>query len=250
MSSQVSAYHRLLFRWHNRTFFPFRKNLSSQEKGYIEACFGLLEDFRETSETGFTRFSSFSYSHRVLGDQVNSSRLAYGSVTKPQAAREAAQPVLRERGIRLASFYEEHPAVRFGGLGWDIEQDQFKLYFRVLDLGQLPPDLGEVLGRVKPPPHHPEGLVSFTYTGSRLSEKKVYLYPEEGRELPPDVVGEAWMVTDQRGLVHQYDLCYPSQWASQINRHGQALVAKYLERRQTLDTIVYQDADHFTLYFP
>ncbi len=251
MSDKVSLYHRTLFRWHCRNFYPFRKAMSKHERDYLKACFEMLDDFREVSETGFDRFSSFSYSHRVKGDKVNSSRLAFGSVEHPDKAYQAAQSVLAERGVVLPqAFAPGSKLARFGGLGWDFEDNQFKVYFRWLELTQLPTDLGALLTGIDLFQHHPEGLVSFTYVDGAEAEKKVYLYPKEGKELPAGVVGEAWMVTDRRGLVHQYDLFYPSNWASKLNKVGREIVKKYRERGQTLDTINYQNEDDFTLYFP
>lgn len=251
MKEKVSQYHRMLFRWHCRNFYPFRKSMSRAERDYLSACFEMLDDYREVSETGFDRFSSFSYSHRVQGDRVNSSRLAFGSVEHPEKAFEAATPVLDERGIELPdSFAGGSELCRFGGIGWDFEDDQFKLYFRWLDLARLPQELASLVSDIDLSEHHPEGLVSFTYVKGQAAESKVYLYPKEGKELPEGVVGEAWMVTDKRGLVHQYDLYYPSNFTRNLNRVGMEIVDKYLKRGQTLDTINYEDENNFTLYFP
>ena len=250
MEEKVGLFHRMLFRWHCRNLYPFKKKMTVAERRYLKACFELLEDFRETSESGFEKFSSFTYSHRVKGSEVNSSRIAYGSVEKPTEALAAAQPVLEERGITGLSEISENDKARFGGLGWDIEENQFKVYYRWMGLSELPDILAPLVKDIDLTKHREECLLSFTYLDNALEEKKVYLYPKEESDLPDGVANETWMVTSKRGLVHQYDLYYPSNWASKLNKAGQAIVAKYAGLRQRLDTITYQNEDDFTLYFP
>lgn len=250
MGQKVGQYHRMLFRWHCRNFYPFRKKLTYAERQYLKRCFELFDDFHEVSETGFEQFSSFSYSHRVTGDRVNSSRLAYGSVENPEAARQAALPVLEEREIELPGEIWEGEASRFGGLGWDLENNLFKVYFRWLALSKLPEAVKSLVEDLDLSKHREECLLSFSYSHNQPVEKKVYLYPKEERELPEGVANVTWMVTDRRGLVSQYDLYYPSNWASRLNRTGRDIVSKYRARGQTLDTINYTDENSFTLYFP
>ena len=237
--SDILHYHRFLFEWHCRTFFRFRRYLSTAEKAYLETCFALAQSFEEVSETGYAGFSYYTYSHRVEGERVNSSRLAFGSVLHPEPAAEAALPVLHERGLELPQL----PHGRFYGLGWDFLENQFKLYLRVVDMASLPASFGPLLAGYELAAHRREGLVSYTYTRGQLSETKVYLYPLE-------VSGEARMVTDRRGLVRQVDVQSASEWAARLNPTGQRILQKYRERNETLDTIAFEDADHFTLYFP
>ena len=248
--SKVGLFHRMLFRWHCRNFYPFKKRMTSTERRYLKVCFELFDDFQEVSETGFKKFSSFSYSHRVQGEQVNSSRIAYGSVENPEAAQEAAAPVLKERGIVLPSDVVDSENARFGGLGWDIEENQFKVYFRWLGLGALPGELTDLVKDINLEEHRQGCLISYTFLDDTLEESKVYLYPQVERELPEGVANETWMVTSKRGLVHQYDLYYPSNWGARLNKTGRDIVAKYRTRQQTLDTINYTDENDFTLYFP
>lgn len=248
--SKVGLFHRMLFRWHCRNFYPFKKNMTSAERKYLKACFEMFDDFQEVSETGFKKFSSFSYSHRVQGERVNSSRIAYGSVENPEAAQKAAEPVLKQRGIVLPPEVVGSRNARFGGLGWDIEERQFKVYFRWLGLDALPGELAELVKDIELEEHRPECLISYTYVDNQLDESKVYLYPQVERELPEGVANETWMVTSKRGLVHQYDLYYPSNWGGKLNKAGRDIIAKYRTRQQTLDTINYTDENDFTLYFP
>jgi hypothetical protein len=250
VSHEVLNYHRFLFQWHCRNFFRFRRHLSAAEKDYLETCFALARGFEEVSESGYSHFSYYSYSHRVDGEQVNSSRLAYGSVCHPEPAWQAARPVLAERGLTPPSFFVTHPASKFYGLGWDILERQFKIYFRVTQLGQLPAEVAGLIGDRRLQDHREEGLVSYTYVDNQLSETKVYLYPRVSAELPEGVRGEAHMVTDRRGAVPQYDVASVSPWIDKLNPAGQRIVRLYQELDEPLDTIAYSDPDHYTLYFP
>jgi hypothetical protein len=243
VAEEILNYHRFLFEWHCRNFFRFRRHLTAAEKDYLEVCFALPDSFEEVSESGYTGFSYYTYSHRVEGEQVNSSRLAYGSVAHPEPAWEAARPVLRERGLEPPRF----PDSCFYGLGWDIQEQQFKLYFRVRRMQSLPTQVLSLAASFDLHQHREEGLVSLTYTGGELSETKVYLYP---RQLQPDLKGEALMLTDRRGAVSQLDVQTPEHWKARLNAAGQRILEKYRERNEALDTIAYQDPDHYTLYFP
>lgn len=247
MPADLRTYHRSLFQWHCRHFFNFRRRLSSLEKVYLETCFTLPESLHEVSDGGYEHFSYYTYSHRVKGTSVNSSRLAYGSVAYPEPAWQAAQPVLEQRGLTLpVGLAEEHP---FYGLGWDIEEQLFKVYFRSRDWRCLPPALAELVQGYRWEDHRPEALLSLTWDPSGLVERKVYLYPRES-SLAPGVRGRALMITDHRGEVVQDDLVPNSLLPYQLNETGQAILAKYQEIGEPLDTIAYHSPDDFTLYFP
>lgn len=247
---ELLNYHRQLFQWHCRKFFRFRRHLSKREKDYLEVCFSLAQDFCEVSESGYRHFSYYSYSHRIEGERVNSSRLAYGSVLQPALAWEAALLVVLERGIELPPFFLEFADSQFYGLGWDILEGQFKVYFRVQPMTALPPEILACKGELDPSTHRPEGLVSFTYRDNLKVETKLYFYPEAPLPLPEGTRGQATMTTDQRGVVPQYDLSDPDLWQQRLSPAGQRIVALYRELGESLDTIAYQDSQRYTLYFP
>ncbi|MBS2037834.1 hypothetical protein JST97_22810 [bacterium] len=248
--SQLLNYHRSLFQWHCRKFFRFRRHLSEAEKAYLEVCFALAQDFQEVSEAGYEHFSYYSYSHRVEGERVNSSRLAYGSVLHPAEALQAALPVLSERAVVLDDYFLQACQSKFYGLGWDILEEQFKVYFRVQPVRQLPASLAHLLAGYDLNEHREEGLVSFTFTQNKLSESKVYLYPKSSLNLPAGAQSQASMVSDRRGLVRQFDLSQPEQWVHRLSPPGQKILQLYGELDEELDTIQWQDNQNYTLYFP
>lgn len=247
MSNVFSAYHRDLFQWHEKRFFPFSRHLNAVEMDYLETCFDLAETLEERSASGYSQYSYFSFSHRVRGGQVNSSRLAYGSLRYPEKARAAAEPVLKHRGVgRL-------PAEGvFYGLAWDLEAGHFKVYL-LSDLEGVSGELLE-LGRIEDFPLRSEALLSFTYIDGQLIEQKVYRFPRETREtlrsLPPGSAGRALMRTDRRGVVAQYDVSDPGRWRERLSPVGHSIMDAYAEIGESLDTLAYQDRDNFTLYFP
>jgi hypothetical protein len=247
MESNVRTYHRTLFQWHCRHFFNFRRRLSSLEKVYLETCFALPQALSEVSDGGYAHFSYYTYSHRVKGSSVNSSRIAYGSVSHPDEAWQAARPVVEQRGVVLpAGLAEENP---FYGLGWDVEEGLFKVYFRTLDWRRLPLELADLVVDYSWNDHRPEGLLSLTYTGSRLVERKVYLYPKESTATA-GVQGQARMITDTRGEVIQDDLVPDGVIPYELNDTGKRILAMYEKIGEPLDTIAYKDSEDFTLYFP
>ncbi|MBX3166881.1 MAG: hypothetical protein KF760_05690 [Candidatus Eremiobacteraeota bacterium] len=248
--SNLLNYHRYLFQWHCRKFFRFRRHLSEAEKAYLETCFALSSSFREVSDSGYEHFSYYSYSHRVHGDKVNSSRLAYGSVANPEPALQAALPVIQEHSVELDPYFLESKNSKFYGLGWDLLEKQFKVYFRVQPVQALPENLTHLLEGYELEDHRDEGLVSFTYTRDQLSESKIYLYPKSSLNLPAGAQGQASMLSDQRGLVKQYDLNQPERWTERLSPPGQRILQLYRELDEDLDTIQYQDEENYTLYFP
>lgn len=247
MSWKMVSYHRSLFRWHCRNFFNYRRHLHPSESEYLEACFRLSSSYKEISEGGYEHFSYYTYSHRVKGSSANSSRLAYGSVSHPEEAYQAALPALQYRGLTAPESMTRNN--RFYGLGWDIEENQFKLYFRSLDWSAIEGEFRELAGGHSPATHRKEALLSITYRDNEVEERKLYLYPLP-EHLPNNVQGYARMMTDCRGEVGQTDLDPSSAQAHVFNQLGQTIIEKYQEVDEPLDTVAYHSQDDFTLYFP
>ena len=218
-----------------------------KEKDYLEACFRLPSGFKEISEGGYEHFSYYTYSHRVKGADVNSSRIAYGSVAHPDEAFESAKAVLEHRGLSLPVALTTN--TKFYGLGWDVQDDQFKVYFRALDWTKLSPEFRNLAGSHSVDEHRPEALLSMTYRGKEIDERKLYLYPKP-EHLPEGVQGFARMMTDRRGEVAQEDLDPKQVDQHKFNDVGREIIRRYEEIGEPLDTVAYQSEDNFTLYFP
>lgn len=257
--SRLVKMHKDLFHWHCETFFPFDQHMSANELAYLDHCFSLSELYPDMPhDTGYEEYSYFTYSHRVKGTRVNSSRMAYGSLPFPAESLASALPILDEQGLLplLDNYFLHSDNSLFYGIGWDFEAGQRKLYFRVLDLAQLPQSqLTELMEQGIPAAERrKEGLVSFTYVEGALYEEKVYTYPhpetDPMKDLFPGTKGRVVMASSLRGALTQYDVAQPSIWKQRMNETGHAIVAKYAQKGHALDTITMMDQDDYTLYFP
>jgi hypothetical protein len=246
-----AEYHRRLFDWHCRTFHPFHQELCEDERAYLEACFALARDWREVPEWGHADICYYTYSHRVAGDRANSSRIAYGSILHAERAVEAAERVLHRRRVRIDPFYLDDAGSKLYGLGWDLIEGLFKVYFRVRSLASIPDSSLQALMRNQTREMRSEGVVCFAFAGTSLHESKVYLYPEAAPP-PGDTTREyrVSMLSTRRGRVEQVDVADGRGWLPRINEAGRRIVALYAEVDEGLDAIAYGDRDHYVLYFP
>jgi len=243
-------YHLALFDWHCRTFFPFHRHLSENELRYLKCCFALGTTPYERPASGYAHFSYYTFSHRIDGDRVNSSRMAYGSLRSPEAALAAARPVLDERGVAIESLLPAGLAFKLYGLGWDFVDRHFKLYLLIEDLAALREMYPDLFG-----PHadqaRPEGLLSFTFVDAQIHERKIYFYPRESPVAQAaGVVSQAFMSTSRRGAVEQLDVRDGVSWRGRLGPVGRRIFDAYQAVDLRLDTIAYEDPDHCTLYFP
>ena len=253
MNERFERFHKFFFTWHCRNYFNFGQAMSKAERAFIETCFSLAHEEENHDWGEGPHYSYYTYSHRVKGESINSSRLAYGAVAKPEVIVPLAKEIIDERQVEIEPYFFEDDNSKFYLLGWDFEAGHFKVYFRIADLSKLPQqELQELLGKCEHE-RYDEGLVSFTYVAddeddsSKLHESKVYVYLKS-KNLPPGAYAEAHMITSERGVVPQYDVS--EDWRDRLNPTGQHLLDRYEALRQRLDTIAYQDEDNFTIYFP
>ncbi|MBI4817517.1 MAG: hypothetical protein HY791_14750 [Deltaproteobacteria bacterium] len=248
MSRRLARYHVHLFEWHCRTFHPFDRHLTDAELEYLDASFALADKEDERPTTGYRHFSYYSYSHRVRGREVNSTRFAYGTLSKPDLLWPKAHTVIEDRRIELRRALPGFETFGFYGLGWDFLEGHFKVYFRVEDVDALSPAYRELM--IDPPPHRREGLVSATFVGTDLVERKVYFYPIEERESSERALRTVTMATSARGSISQLDVPGSEAWRNALNDEGRRIVDLYTSVGERLDTLALEGPDAFTLYFP
>ncbi|MBI2373504.1 MAG: hypothetical protein HYV07_05840 [Deltaproteobacteria bacterium] len=248
MSLRLARYHVHLFEWHSRTFHPFDEVLSDLELDYLDASFHMADKADERPRTGYRHFSYYTYSHRVAGTGVNSTRLAYGTLSKPKQLWPKAKLVIEERGLDLERALPRHEDLGFYGLGWDLAAAQLKVYFRVPDVLALPGSYADLL-TLRPAVHRAEGLVSASFVGPEMVERKVYFYPL-GDDTEDRSLRTVLMSTTARGRIAQLDVPGSDAWRSELSPPGQHIVDLYASIGESLDTIAFDDPDHFTLYFP
>lgn len=244
---------RQFHRWYCSTFFDFTPHLSDAEHDYIFKAMDLMDDWAY-SLNNQVELSTMSYSHRIEGRRVNSSRLAYGSLKYQSTLQEDIQKILHQRKILTRDIPDQ---AHISGLGWDIAAQHFKTYLYVDDLHRLKdPLLKALLATNWQPDFHRFGGVSYTFQGGKKFETKLYLYPQRAADhvdaslLPRESQGNiTHMVTNLRGTVKQIDVNDDYFTAEILNDEGRAIYQKYHDKKWPLDTIAYHNRESFTLYF-
>ncbi len=256
-SEQLYKSHRAFHEWYCETFFDFTPHFTALEQEYIEACARHMSEASIAIDATLS-YSVASYSHRVQGDHVNSSRAAFGSYRHAAAIQPLAAAVARERGIDPDTVPNMEDLI---GLGWDIEAGHFKFYLYLPKLERIQDaKTKELLAKVGELSRYPLGLISYTYAGQKLIERKVYVALTEAqgnpyvKEMPfrDSILHTNLMVTDERGIVPQMDLDGRFS-ADRLNAAGRSLVERYGSAPVPIgaaDTIAYTSADEFTVYFP
>jgi hypothetical protein len=250
--SDVSGYHHDLFRWHCKNFYKFDLEMSHCELDYLYACFSMAEDSFNVSGFNDKFHSSYTYSHRIEGKRVNSSRLAYGSFTKPNFLEPYILTILKFKGIPIPSDLVSRDGIFWGGLGWDLMEDKFKIYLRLDKVICLPPVYLSSLGNILKKNMINKGGFSMVYRHNCLVEEKLYLYPTSRNDISfqSDVNRTTLMYSSTRGLVKQHDISAGWKWLSRLGPEARIICRKYAIIGEQLDTVNYVGPRHCTLYFP
>jgi len=109
----------------------FYKRLLPSEKKYLEYFFELYGYEHYNFHFGLwygNRMSSFTWSHRSKGG-LEEVRFACGTTSQEEPFAAVALDVLKARSIDLGDDFDANSdAFSFYGLGWDLEQNNFKVY--------------------------------------------------------------------------------------------------------------------------
>jgi len=193
----------------------------------------LLRPFFLLIDPIIKRYSFYTYSHKVENTKVNSSRIAYGSVIAPSIVYPYALKVLKER--HLDCEIEPNKNIYFYGLGWDIEQNHFKIYFRYKNKYILPDTFKKYITENS----SKEGLLSITYKNKIVIERKVYSYMFDKKNT---------LLSSNKRKEYQTDC---NRYTNHnLNVTGEEICKKYKEKNIVIDTINYQDKNNYTMYFP
>jgi hypothetical protein len=96
------------------------------------------------------------------------------------------------------------------------------------------------------------GILSWTFDNNtnKLKETKIYRYSSD----KPNISGsynKTILLSNKRNYIPQYDIKKDDKiWNKKINKNGKKILNIYKKNNYHLDTISYQDINHFTLYFP
>ena len=234
-------YNKNVYKWHCDNIYPFHTKLTKKETIYIEKCIDLswwelLRPFYMRKDPFIKRLSYFTYSHRVVNEKVNSSRIAYGSVINPSIVYEFSKEILNERGIK--SEIVPNNNIIFGGLGWDFEEKHFKTYFRFKNFKNLSLKYQKLMGNMENKCN--DGIISITYdTTGIVLEIKVYCYSKNENIAELKSKFRHDIQKDCNGL---------EKW--NLNTNGNNILELYKKSGYKLDTITYKDKNNYTVYFP
>lgn len=187
---------RRTFNQYCKHIFDFKKHLSPLELKYVYAM--IKYSNRKRLFIGNNEISFHSYSIHFSDEKINTSRLAYGTLYKNSCAENLVDQILEERGIqndhillKLSSMKKS----RFYGLGWDIQNNHFKVYYIFEDFHYIPVDILEKTNYNKKLQHKNSGLIGITFQNNVLHDVKLYLYNDE----------HVNMLTKSRKAIQQYD---------------------------------------------
>jgi hypothetical protein len=234
-----------VYEWHCKNIYPFNKKLTDIEQEYIKKCIEIsyCEIFRPFyfyNDPFIKRLSYFTYSHKSENNNINSSRLAYGSVIYPNSVYIYAKEVLKERKIKCE--IEPNNNYIFGGLGWDIQNGHFKIYFRFINHKNLSPEYKKLLP-VNLKNIWDSGLLSITYDiNGNIVEKKIYSYSKD------EMVAE--LKSDKRHDVQKESRNENNKWETKLSNGGCKILKMYEKNGYKLDTITFKNKMNYTLYFP
>ncbi len=261
-----SSYYKAIFSryhdWYKDTYFNFDKHLNSKEREYVATCQSLIPDWKYKVNQNVS-LSYLTYSHRVKGLKVNSSRLACGIISNKELQNQMLK-IIKQRDIKLPQGISSEYLV---GLGWDFESDFFKYYYyfpSIQSLNQRQRDFIKKQSKQSFNNIHSMAIYSKTYKGNKEHEEKIYLYLKnkdysKSISYPKkDIKNITAMITDKRGVVPQYDFIKDERDSNNhfnklFNIKGQSIVRENEEymrhARHGSYTVNYKNPNDFTLYF-
>ena len=237
-------YNKKIYEWHCKHIYPFDKKLTEIEKKYIKYCINhsyweLFRPIYILYDPFIRRLSYMTYSHRIKNNKVNSSRIAYGSCLNTKNTYQQALLVLNEKGIQCEIIPNNN--IVFGGLGWDIKRNHFKIYFRFYNYSLLENSIKELLPYMKN--KCKSGILSITYHSktNKILEKKLYCYSKDNINVN--------LISKFRNEIQQ-NCILGKKYNSKFCKKGKKLLKIYEKNGYQLDTLTYKSKNNYTMYFP
>ena len=236
-----------LFNLYNDKYYPIKEYLSEKELDYINFIMynSPLDIWNFTMEGKRLSFISYSHEYDIKEKRLISGRMACGSIYNSDIAMSYALDIFSERSITPPDYLIK--LCRFGGLGWDFNNNYFKIYFRFFDKNILNnlkfiKKYQKYVKRIGNK-YWGEGLISLTYNKTKLIEEKVYLYPKyKDFKENHDTI----MLSSKRGVIKHTDIHDKNKYNYEILNN---LIDDYKKDGFTLDTIS-KYKDKITIYFP
>lgn len=248
----IKNYHFEYYKFNFTNFNNYFNKFSSDEIEYINYCmknsiyefllnivYYILSIFNIFSKN---IYSYATFSHTVSNNTVNSTRLSIGTLYFSKSYFKIANKVIQGRNINIKSM-ENDKNLFFNGLGWDLKNKQFKIYYRYNDYNKLKKKFKKLYKNKSKFNYSKKGIISLTYKDNKLFETKLYLYENTNNET-------AYLFTNLRGTVIQHsDLDINTNFYDKINDTGKNIVDKYKKNNYQIDTINITDKDNFIIYY-
>jgi len=119
-----------LFYEYQKNIYPILPNISRPEYNFILESLGNITE-RDILDN--EHLSSYSFVVSIEGEEINASRLIVGTKTNPELFEKNALSMLNNLNI----FPKTPNGFKWYGVGWDIKNDQIKIYFLKNDLSQI-----------------------------------------------------------------------------------------------------------------
>lgn len=247
----LHEYVQRMLKWYDREFFPIRKSMSGLERDFFDEWLEHMTTWG-LSLTPNQMFPYFVFSHRCDGNHMDSSRLALGLSSWPAPLRQKARTVLKKRGAVLPKDAD----AGFFGLGWDFEKDEIKSYY-LHDLSRPPSD-PEIqkwsLAHTEDIWMKPR-MSAWTSHNGRLVKKKLIVPAAQltPKSLPPnpafDIVTVMKLIESGEKVRWHYRLrSFFMPLVSDVSHR--ALSEHSQEFQQFADSLIFEDKNHYTFYYP
>ena len=250
----IKNYHIEYYKFNFNNFNNYFNKFSNDEIEYINYCmknsiyefllnivYYILSIFNIFSKN---IYSYVTFSHSVNDNKVNSSRLSIGTLYFPKSYFNIANKVIKGRNINIKSI-ENDKNLFFNGLGWDLMNDHFKIYYRYNDYNKLKKKFKKLYKNKNKFNYAKKGIISLTYKDNKLFETKLYLYENKNTNNET-----AYLFTSLRGAVIQHsNLDINTNFYDKINDTGKNIVYKYKKNNYLIDTINITNKDNFIIYY-
>ena len=226
---------------------------------YLEHCF-ILATTEKDVPSALWNLSPYHYSHHIEGDEVYSGHIAYGSFAQPKALLQAAQPLFQhhdpdqQRTTLLRRYQETYNTAQtpvFCGLGWDLHNAIFSMYFWHRPQGtaesqdtsslrwlQLSSRQGEDFTLTL---HDPQARLDQESKRKQLDKRQIFEVPKHTKPLASRL---------QQGLHAPYIDESLTAWRKRLPHHAQRILTLYEKKKQPLRTLELHTIGDFVLHYP
>lgn len=194
--------------------------------------------------------SYLSFSHSIKNNNINSLRFSLGTLYFSKQYYLKAKKIIDYKNINISEIINDDN-IYFYGLGWDLKNNHFKIYFRYYDFNKLKNKYKKIIliknKNLNNNKNYNEdflknGILSLTFIKNKLIEEKIYFFKNNDQN--------AYLFTNKRGKITQEsNLNLENKYYYKINKNGKNILNKYNKNNYKLDTINYKNYNQFILYY-